>query len=52
LETAFNAYGTELAYFGSTVRGSSEQRGTQLAVAFTAREDKPLTGSLISFGHS
>lgn len=40
---------TEVTTFDKSVRGSSQQMGTRLAVAFTAREDKPLTGPLVHF---
>lgn len=40
------------ATFGKLVRGSSQQRGEKLAVAFTAKADKGLSGSLVDFTKS
>jgi hypothetical protein len=43
---------TPVTTFVTSIRGSSQQMGTKLAVAFTAREDKSFSGSLVSFGLS
>lgn len=51
-EVVLEADATHVTTFDKSVRGSSQQMGTKVAVAFTARDDKPLSGSLVSFEHS
>lgn len=43
---------TQVTTFDKSIRGSSQQMGTKLAVAFTAREDKAFAGSLVNFSLS
>lgn len=45
-ELAFRCDGSCVATFARSVRGSSQQRGDQFAMAFIARDDMPLNGTV------
>ncbi|HEY5957686.1 MAG TPA: hypothetical protein VIV60_14080 [Polyangiaceae bacterium] len=46
----FGCDGYCVARFASTVRGTAQQLGAMLAVAFTARQDQPLSGPMVTIG--